>query len=195
MNPTTKDQLNTLAQHMLDGGVGLALKNESNATHLVMGTGNYDADVVFIGEAPGEEEDLQGKPFVGAAGKLINTVFQERGMMRDDFYITNIVKYRPPENRDPTAQEIAEFVPFLEEELGIVRPRLLVTFGRISLGHFIPEAKIKEIHGQLQQVKLGAMVLPLMPLLHPSSLRFIKNGRQIFRDDFRLLQEEIDRLV
>ncbi|OJU88062.1 hypothetical protein BGO17_03750 [Candidatus Saccharibacteria bacterium 49-20] len=195
MNPTTKDQLNTLAQHMLDGGVGLALKNESNATHLVMGTGNYDADVVFIGEAPGEEEDLQGKPFVGAAGKFVNTVFGELGMNRDDFYITNIVKYRPPENRDPSPEEIAEFAPHLESELQIVKPRLLVTFGRISLGHFVPEGKIKTIHGQLQRVQLGQQALPLMPLLHPSALRFIKNGRQVFRDDFKLLKEEIDRLT
>ncbi len=194
MNPTTKDQLNTLAQRMLGGGVGLALKNESSATNLVMGAGNPDADVVFIGEAPGEQEDLQGKPFVGAAGQFLNIVLAERGMVRDEFYITNLVKYRPPENRDPTEDERAEFGPFLMEELAIVKPKLLVTLGRQSLTYLLPDAKIKAIHGQLQQVALGSQVLPLMPLLHPSSLRFIKNGRQIFRDDFAALQEEIDKL-
>ncbi len=194
MNPTAQDQLNTLAQRMLDEGVGLALKNESNASQLVMGDGNPDADVVFIGEAPGENEDIQGRPFVGAAGKLLSTMLESVGMERSDVYITNIVKYRPLDNRDPSAAEKAEFWPYLEEELRIVNPKLIITLGRHSMNNFLPDAKISTVHGQLQRIIFDNRELGLLPLFHPAYALFNGGVRQTLFDDFQNVPKAIEQL-
>ena len=194
MNSTTKDQLNTLAQRMLDGGVGVSIKNESNATQLVMGDGNPDADVVFIGEAPGEKEDIQGRPFVGAAGKLLSTLLESVGMERSDVYITNIVKYRPLDNRDPSTAEKAEFWPYLEEELRIVNPKLIITLGRHSMNNFLPDAKISTIHGQLQRITFDSRELGLLPLFHPAYALFNGGARQTLFDDFQNVPKAIEQL-
>ena len=194
MNPTTKDQLTTLAQHMLDGGVGLALKNESNATHLVMGTGNYDADVVFIGEAPGEEEDLQGKPFVGAAGKFLNEMLAAAGMKREDVYITNIVKYRPPNNRDPSPEEKKAFWPYLLKQLQIIEPKIVVTLGRHSMEYFLPGQYISKIHGEPKRIQFGDHKIVIVPLYHPAAALYNGSMRQTLIDDFMRMPEIIKQL-
>src|SRR3954470_19109684 len=103
------------------------------ATQLVIGDGNLDAEIVFIGEAPGKNEDLQGKPFVGAAGKFLNEMLEMIGLARKDIYITNIVKYRPPNNRDPLPEEKTAFMPYLESQLEVIKPKLTITLGRHSL--------------------------------------------------------------
>src|SRR5665213_4299273 len=102
----------------------------ATATQLVFGDGNPDADIVFIGEAPGKNEDEQGLPFVGAAGKFLNEMLAGIGLVRADVYITNIVKYRPPDNRDPLPNEKAEFLPFLQSQLEVIKPKLVITLGR-----------------------------------------------------------------
>src|SRR2546430_1262850 len=103
---------------------------KATATQLVFGVGNPDAEVLFIGEAPGKNEDLQGEPFVGAAGKFLNEMLASIGLKRSDIYITNIVKYRPPDNRDPEPEEKEAFMPYLHRQIAVIGPKLIVFLGR-----------------------------------------------------------------
>lgn len=125
------------------------------AKQLVMGDGNPDADIVFIGEAPGKKEDEQGIPFVGASGKLLNEMLHSIGLERSDIYITNIVKYRPPNNRDPREDEKAAFLPYLEEQLEVIQPKIVITLGRHSMNCFLPDLLISEVHGQPQRKRVN----------------------------------------
>ncbi len=125
-----------------------------NATNLVMSRGNPDAEIVFIGEAPGKNEDLQGYPFVGAAGKFLDEMLRGINLTIDDVYITNIVKYRPPNNRDPLPEEKRAFWPFLVAELECVSPKLIITLGRHSMEYFLPGMRISEIHGQAKRISV-----------------------------------------
>jgi uracil-DNA glycosylase family 4 len=125
------------------------------ATNLVMGDGNANADIVFIGEAPGKNEDLQGLPFVGAAGKFLNEMLAGIGLERKDIYITNIVKYRPPNNRDPLPEEKKAFWPYLVRQLQVIRPKVVVTLGRHSMEYFLPNQKISMVHGQPKRIRLA----------------------------------------
>jgi DNA polymerase len=127
------------------------------AKNLVMGDGNIDTDIVFIGEAPGKNEDETGLPFVGAAGKFLDEMLATAGMQRSDIYITNIVKYRPPNNRDPLPEEKKAFWPFLVRQLNIIRPKIVVTLGRHSMEYFLPDIKISEIHGQPQRISFRSL--------------------------------------
>lgn len=122
------------------------------ATQLVMGHGSSSAKIVFIGEAPGKNEDLQGIPFVGAAGKLLDEMLAENSVSRSDVYITNIVKYRPPNNRDPFPDEKREFWPYLLRELKVIGPSVIVTLGRHSMEYFLPEKRIAQVHGKPHRV-------------------------------------------
>ena len=123
------------------------------ATQLVFGDGNADADIVFIGEAPGKNEDLQGIPFVGAAGKFLDEMLEMIGLNRSDIYITNIVKYRPPNNRDPLPEEKQVFLPYLMGQIKAIGPKLVVTLGRHSLNCFLPDLSISQVHGQPKRVR------------------------------------------
>ncbi len=125
------------------------------ATQLVFGDGDPDADLVFIGEAPGKNEDLQGKPFVGAAGRFLNEMLEMIGLTRDDVYITNIVKYRPPNNRDPLPEEKAAFLPYLHEQLEVMKSKLIVTLGRHSMEVLLPGLKISQCHGQPKRIRIS----------------------------------------
>lgn len=122
------------------------------ATQLVFGDGSPDAELVFIGEAPGKNEDEQGLPFVGAAGKFLNEMLAMIGLKREDVYITNIVKYRPPNNRDPLPDEKEAFLPFLQAQLEVIQPKLVITLGRHSLNCFLPDLSISQVHGQPKRV-------------------------------------------
>ena len=155
------------------------------ATNLVMGDGNPDADIVFIGEAPGKQEDIQGLPFVGASGKFLNELLASIDMSRDDVYITNIVKYRPPGNRDPSKQEKTEFLPYLMKQIEIIQPTVIVTLGRHSMMQFLPDAKIGEVHGE--KVTLENDVV-LVPLYHPAAAMYNGKLRQTLIDDFAKLK-------
>lgn len=132
------------------------------ATQLVFGDGNPDAELVFIGEAPGKNEDIQGLPFVGAAGKFLNEMLALIGLKREDVYITNIVKYRPPENRDPLPDEKAAFLPFLKKQILVIQPKLIVALGRHSMETLLPGLRISECHGQPKRVKVK------LPMTHTS---------------------------
>ncbi len=150
------------------------------ATQLVFGDGNPDADLVFIGEAPGKNEDLQGLPFVGAAGKFLDEMLTAIGLKREDIYITNIVKYRPPENRDPYPDEKAAFLPFLRLQIQVIKPKLVVTLGRHSMECFLPGLQISKCHGQPKRYQ-GQVYLPLF---HPAAALYNGSMRQTLIDDF-----------
>lgn len=156
----------------------------TQATQLVMGDGNLNADIVIIGEAPGKKEDLEGLPFIGAAGKFLNEMLAAAGMERSDVYITNIVKYRPPNNRDPSPKEKAEFWPYLLKQLEIINPNIIITLGRHSMEYFLPGSKIGEIHGQPQPVTIGGQTRLVMPLYHPAAALYNGSLRQTLINDF-----------
>lgn len=150
------------------------------ATQLVFGDGNPNADIVFIGEAPGKNEDLKGLPFVGAAGKFLDEMLASIDLQRQDIYITNIVKYRPPDNRDPLPEEKAEFLPYLQAQLEVIQPKLVVTLGRHSMNCFLPDLQISQCHGQPKRLK-GQVY---MPLFHPAAALYNGSMRQTIMDDF-----------
>ena len=152
-----------------------------SATQLVFGDGNANAEVVFVGEAPGKSEDEQGLPFVGAAGRFLNEMLALAGLKRADVYITNIVKYRPPNNRDPYPDEKAAFLPFLKKQLTVIKPKLIVTLGRHSMEVLLPPGlRISQCHGQPKRYK-GQVY---MPLFHPAAALYNGGMRQALIDDF-----------
>lgn len=160
------------------------------ATQLVFGDGNAAADIVFIGEAPGKNEDLTGKPFVGAAGKFLDEMLAGVGLSRKYVYITNIVKYRPPDNRDPLPEEKKAFLPYLQAQLEIIQPKLVVTLGRHSTNCFLPDLQISKIHGEAKRIKVSmkqsndVLSIVIMPLFHPAAALYNGGMRQTLIDDF-----------
>jgi DNA polymerase len=164
------------------------------ATNLVMGDGNLDADIVFIGEAPGKNEDEQGLPFVGAAGKFLNEMLAAAGLERKDVYITNIVKYRPPNNRDPLPEEKAAFWPYLLKQLQVIQPKVIITLGRHSMEYFLPDMKIGQIHGQPKRIQFGEQKIVIMPLFHPAAALYNGGLRQTLIDDFLKVPQVIEQL-
>jgi uracil-DNA glycosylase family 4 len=152
----------------------------AGAKQLVFGDGNPDAELVFIGEAPGKNEDEQGLPFVGAAGRFLEEMLALIGLKRSDIYITNIVKYRPPDNRDPYPDEKAAFLPYLRSQLEVIKPKLVVTLGRHSMDSLLPGLQISRIHGQPKRYK-GQVYLPLF---HPAAALYNGSMRQTLIDDF-----------
>lgn len=153
------------------------------AKNMVFGEGNPDAKIIFIGEAPGKNEDLTGRPFVGAAGKFLDALLEGIGLRRQDVYITSILKYRPPNNRDPRPEEKAEFWPYLVMQLEVIRPQLIVTLGRHSTNCFLPDARIGQVHGKPQAWN-GYTILPLY---HPAAALYNGSQRQVIIDDFAVI--------
>lgn len=171
------------------------------ATQLVFGDGNPDSEVVFIGEAPGKNEDLQGKPFVGAAGKFLDEMLEMVGLKREDVYITNIVKYRPPNNRDPLPEEKKAFLPYLQNQLEVIAPKVVVTLGRHSTNCFLPDLQISQAHGQPKRVKLrlkhdskDVLDVVILPLFHPAAALYNGAMRQTLIDDFACIPVIIKKL-
>lgn len=183
--------LDALAAEIVDQNVCPALAEQ--ATQLVMGDGNPDADIVFIGEAPGKNEDEQGKPFVGAAGKFLNEMLAAADMQRSDVYITNIVKYRPPNNRDPEPEEKREFWPYLMRQLEIIQPKVVVTLGRHSGAAFIPDLHISRDHGHAKTVRYHEYEFLVIPLYHPAAALYNGSMRQVLIDDFLRVPRVIEQ--
>lgn len=171
-------QLDQIAAEIVKDNVCPDLAN--TAKHLVFGEGSPDAKIIFIGEAPGKNEDLTGKPFIGAAGKVLDELLQSIGLNREDVYITSILKYRPPNNRDPKPEEKAEFWPYLSAQLEVIAPQLIVTLGRHSTNCFLPDVQISKVHGQ----PLAWQGYTILPLYHPAAALYNGSMRQILIDDF-----------
>jgi uracil-DNA glycosylase family 4 len=198
--PTNQTQLDAIAQQIVDDGVAPELAEQ--ATQLVFGAGNPGAEIVLIGEAPGKNEDLQGIPFVGASGKFLNEMLEMIGMKREDIYITNIVKYRPPDNRDPTPAEKKAFLPYLQSQLEVIQPKVVVTLGRHSMNCFLPDLQISKVHGQPKRVKLSlkadsddTLTVVILPLYHPAAALYNPLQRQTLIDDFNLIPAIIKKLT
>ena len=181
-----KKQLDQIATDILTQNVCPDLAK--NAIQLVRGDGATDADIVFIGEAPGKKEDETGRPFMGAAGKLLGSMLETIDITRDDVYITNIVKYRPPNNRDPKPAEKAAFLPFLIRELEVIDPKVVVTLGRHSMEYFLPDAKIGEVHGLPQEIVFGSKTITFVPLYHPAYALYNGAKRETLAEDFLKLK-------
>ncbi|MFW6109824.1 MAG: uracil-DNA glycosylase family protein [Patescibacteria group bacterium] len=161
-------------------------------TNAVPGDGDVNTQVMLVGQCPGVNEDEQGLPFVGRAGKLLEKLLSTVGLQREDVYITNVVKCRPPENRDPMADEIRGCSPYLDEEIRTVNPKVIVTLGRFAMEHFISEGSITENHGRA--LRCGGRAL--LPVYHPAAA--LRNGRlgKDLREDFakipKILAGEIE---
>ena len=185
MAQTNQDLLDQIAADIKSKNICPDLAE--TATNLVMGDGNTDADIVFIGEAPGKNEDEQGLPFVGAAGKFLNEMLAGIELTRSDVYITNIVKYRPPNNRDPLPQEKKTFWPYLVRQLEIIKPKVIVTLGRHSMEYFLPDFKISAVHGEPKRIPFGTMKVVILPLYHPAAALYNGGMRQTLIEDFNKL--------
>ena len=158
-----------------------------NAINLVFGSGNPDAEIVFIGEASGKKEDELGQPFVGASGQFLSDMLQSIHLNRNQIYITNIVKYRPPHNRDPLPSEKEEFLPYLERQLNVIKPKLIVTLGRHSTSVFLPELQISQVHGQPKR-KDGRVFLPMY---HPAAALYNGGLRKTLENDFKNINKTL----
>jgi uracil-DNA glycosylase len=168
-------------------GAGCGFEVCETCTQLVPGVGPASASIVVVGEAPGAKEDAAGVPFVGAAGKFLNSLLDEAGIAREAVFITNVVKARPPKNRDPKRDEVAHHWPWLEAQVEIIRPQLLVPLGRHALARFAPEAKIAEVHGTVLEVD-GRR---LFPLYHPAAALYNGGLRATLVEDARALGREL----
>ena len=153
------------------------------ATHVVPGSGNHQAKIVFIGEAPGFNEDQQGLPFVGRAGRLLDELLSDINLKRSDVWVGNVVKHRPPENRDPMVDEGRACRPFILDQIKAINPRVIATLGRFAMEVFLPGAKISEIHGR--PFRLGSRVV--LPLYHPAAALRSDSVLRELREDFRHL--------
>lgn len=160
------------------------------ATNPVPGEGNPDAEILFVGEAPGFHEDKQGRPFVGAAGKFLDSMLASIDLKRDDVFITNVVKYRPPENRDPEKGEIASSFSWLKQQIDIIDPKIIVTLGRHSMSVFLPEVgKISEVHGRAFRKPDGRVYVPFF---HPAAGLHQASLKSTIEADFKKLPKIIE---
>ena len=192
-------------------------KLHKTATQAVFGNGNPNAEIVFIGEAPGKKEDSTGIPFVGSAGKFLNEMLGTIKLKRENIYITNIVKYRPPNNRDliqrnhaaqrplkrgrwssnraPTTEEKDDCRDWLHEELNLIKPKLIVFLGRHSMNDFFPDLKISEAHGKLITKKInGIKTTNFLPLYHPAAALYNGGMRETFKKDFKKIPAILKKL-
>lgn len=163
----------------------------------VPGEGSLDAAVVFIGEAPGYWEDVKGRPFVGAAGKLLDEMLLSVGFSRNEVYITNILKCRPPRNRDPIPDEVKTCTPYLNRQLQIIKPRLIVTLGRHSAKHILSKlghkiSGITRVRGKIYETELFGWDVHIIPTFHPAAALYNVRLRDYLEKDFQLLKRELE---
>jgi uracil-DNA glycosylase family 4 len=152
-------------------------------TQAVPGEGPVNADIMFIGEGPGFHEDRQGRPFVGAAGQFLEELLASINLTREQVYIANVVKCRPPGNRDPLPDELSACAPYLDRQIELIRPKVIVTLGRFSMARFFPGASISKIHGQPKRV--GNVLV--VPMFHPAAALHQPKWRPVVEADFKKL--------
>ncbi len=180
------EELNLVAQEV---SVCTRCELHHSRKNAVPGEGPANAEIMFIGEGPGFHENEQGRPFVGAAGKFLDELLAKINMKRSDVFIGNVVKCRPPGNRDPLPQELAACSEYLERQIAAINPKVIVTLGRYSLAHFVPNAKISEIHGQAMRVR-GRLVVAMY---HPAAGLHQRSLMSAIEEDFLRLPEIIAR--
>lgn len=161
-------------------------------TNVVFGRGNENAELLFIGEGPGEQEDLKGQPFVGPAGKLLDLLFRAQDISPEDYYIANIVKCRPPNNRVPTDEEANECMPYLRKQVSLIKPRIIVCLGATAMKYIIDrDTKISQIRGQWIERKGYS----IMPTLHPAALLRDNSKKPLMWDDIKKVRKRLDEVV
>ena len=170
-----------------------------NNYHAVLGSGSHDAKIMFIGEAPGENEAKKGMPFVGQSGKFLEKMLESINVKREEVYITNIVKDRPPENRDPTKEEIRLYAPFLDQQIEVIQPKVIATLGRFSMEFIlnkfdVPEKtqKISALHGTLIKAQAGYGDVFIVPLFHPAVALYNQGQRDTLLQDFQMLKQFVE---
>lgn len=158
---------------------------------IVHGEGSIEAAVMLIGEAPGYHESVARRPFVGRSGQLLRKVLVEVGLEPETVFISNIIKVRPPDNRDPLPAEIAAFKPFLDREIQLIHPELIVTLGRFSMAKFLPEVKISQVHGRLHKVQWQGQEIFILPMYHPAAVLRSTRTKEAFVADFKKIKKII----
>lgn len=162
---------------------------------VVPGEGNPQAEIMFIGEAPGEKEDLQGRPFVGAAGKFLEEMLAMIGLRREDVFIANVLKCRPPGNRDPLPEEVEACRPWLLEQIKTIKPKLIVTLGRHAMERFLPNQKISKVHGTAMRRDIPEMGRPVFfALYHPAAALYQGSLREILKADFKKIPKVLEAI-
>lgn len=183
-NPMTFDELITECKGCT------RCKLRKTATQVVPGAGSSKAEIMFIGEAPGKQEDIQGLPFVGSSGKFLNEMLSSIGLNREDVYIANMIKCRPPENRDPQPEELLACSDWLTEQLKYINPRVVVTLGRFGMARFFGDKKISQIHGKVKFEGDKAYI----PLYHPAVALYNGSMRPVLMHDFQVIKLVLERL-
>ncbi len=158
--------------------------------HAVPGEGNLNTLVMFVGEGPGAEEDRQGRPFVGRSGQFLTESLRRAGIERRAVYITNVVKCRPPENRDPLPEELDACAAYLDRQVALVNPRIIVTLGRFSMRRWFPEGTITQLHGHIRNIGHGRVALAMF---HPAAALRNPTWQTAFEQDLRLLPQLMER--
>jgi uracil-DNA glycosylase len=166
-----------------------------NGVFPVIGEGNHTASLMFIGEAPGEKEAATGRPFVGRSGKFLNELLESVGIKREDVYITNIVKDRPPKNRDPKPEEIELYAPFLDEQIAIIKPKIIATLGRFSMQYIMNRYglssdidAISKLHGKIFNTEIAGEKVKIVPLYHPAVALYNPNNKTELKEDFKIIK-------
>jgi DNA polymerase len=199
--PDIDDPLQKIAQEIHDfDDSPLTAYREKNDYQPVPGEGNPKSRVLLLGEAPGKKEAETGKPFMGAGGKVLNDLLESIGLSRNDVFITNLLKDRPPENRDPKAAEIEAYAPFLWKQVEVIQPKLIVTLGRFAM-QFILDAfhhpqkdkKISDIHGQLLQGKADFGDVYILPLYHPAAVLYNRSLEPDLKQDMQVLKVFLEK--
>lgn len=174
----------------------LYAERAKNKVFPVIGEGSHDAKIMFIGEAPGKNEAATGRPFVGAAGKILTQMLEEIGIMREDIYITNIVKDRPPQNRDPLPEEIEAYGPFLDRQIDIIQPEVLATLGRFSMQYIMTKFDLEfellpigQMHGKSFEAEASYGKITIIPFYHPAASIYNQELREVLREDFKILKQ------
>ena len=177
-------------------GVALADERRKNGVYPVIGEGNHCADIMFVGEAPGKNEAATARPFVGAAGKFLNELIESVGLKRDDVYITNIVKDRPTDNRDPLPDEIETYGPFLDRQIDIIQPKVIATLGRFSMVYIMKKfgldldiEPISQAHGKAYEATSSYGRVNIFPLYHPAAALYNGSLRGVLKEDFKILKK------
>jgi DNA polymerase len=164
----------------------------------VPGEGNPESPIMFIGEAPGQSEDIEGRPFVGTAGKFLETLLSEIGLLRNDVFICNIVKCRPPRNREPMPNEIQTCTPYLDRQINIIKPKFIVTLGNYSTAYIFSKANmpfngITQARGKFYQATILNMQITIFPTFHPAAALYSAKYKETLQHDFQLLKNKLAR--
>ncbi|MYD10809.1 MAG: uracil-DNA glycosylase [Chloroflexi bacterium] len=201
MSTDRKDQLRAIRDELVNLVESpLYDYRQRNGYFPVIGQGDHYADIMFIGEAPGKNEAETGRPFCGASGRVLDELLESINLERPKVYVTNIVKDRPPNNRDPLKDEIDLYAPFLERQIGIIQPKVIATLGRFSMefilrrfGAFQANQKISQLHGSIIKVRTVYGRASVVPLFHPAAALYNASQRETMEKDFQVLKQFIGK--